>query len=109
MHDALPFLDRAEQHCPQPTQEAGLNFCRGLYEWYGGNPNNALRYFNNARRSSEWGHQAICNMVEICLNPDNDLPNEIVQDTINDDVRIFNIHFHQFNLTLTIFLTFSRK
>ncbi|XP_031631527.1 tetratricopeptide repeat protein 21B-like [Contarinia nasturtii] len=86
--DALPFLDRAEQKCPQPNQEAGLNYCKGLHEWYSGNPNNALRYFNNARRSSEWGHQAICNMVEICLNPDNDLPNESVPDSFSDESEI---------------------
>lgn len=85
--DAVPFLDRAEQNCSQPIQEAGLNYCKGLYEWYSGNPNNALRNFNNARRSSEWSQQAICNMIEICLNPDNDLPTEIVQDS-SDDVRL---------------------
>lgn len=88
--DALPFLDRAEQKCSQPNQEAGLNYCKGLYEWYSGNPNNALRYFNHARRSSEWGHQAICNMIEICLNPDNDLPNDSVPESNSDEVRINN-------------------
>lgn len=84
----MPFLDRAEQNCVQPNQEAGLSFCRGLYEWYSGNPNNALRYFNSARRSSEWGQQAISNMIEICLNPDNDLPTEMVSES-NDDVNDF--------------------
>lgn len=69
--DAVPFLERAEKNCPQPNQEPGLNYCKGLYEWYSGNPNNALRFFNNARRSTEWGQQAICFMIEICLNPDN--------------------------------------
>ena len=54
----------------------GLSYCKGLYEWYTGNPNGALRYFNNARRDSEWGQQSIFNMIEICLNPDGDLPNE---------------------------------
>lgn len=82
--DAVPFLERAEKNCPQPTQEPGLNYCKGLYEWYSGNPNNALRFFNNARRSSEWGQQAICFMIEICLNPDNDLPNENVQESVED-------------------------
>lgn len=90
MPDALPFLERAEQNCSQPNQEAGLNYCKGLYEWYSGNPNNSLRFLNNARRSSEWGQQAIRHMIEICLNPDNDLPNENTQD-INDDVRMSHI------------------
>lgn len=82
--DAVPFLERAEKNCPQPNQEPGLNYCKGLYEWYSGNPNNALRFFNNARRSTEWGQQAICFMIEICLNPDNDLPNENVLETVED-------------------------
>lgn len=87
MPDALPFLERAEQNCFQPSQEAGLNYCKGLYEWYSGNPNNSLRFLNNARRNAEWGQQAIRHMIEICLNPDNDLPNENLQD-VNDDVRM---------------------
>lgn len=82
--DALPFLERAEKNCVQPNQEVGLNYCKGLYELYSGNPNNALRFLNNARRSSDWGQLAISHMIEICLNPDNDLPNEAVQDSIDD-------------------------
>lgn len=92
MPDALPFLERAEKNCLQPNQEVGLNYCKGLYEWYSGNPNNALRFFNNARRSSEWGQKAICFMIEICLNPDNDLPNESIQDS-TDDVSVRESHF----------------
>lgn len=61
-----------------------MNYCKGLYEWYTGNPNGALRYFNNARRNAEWGQKAIFNMIEICLNPDGDLPNETVSDSIED-------------------------
>lgn len=64
-----------------------MNYCKGIYEWYTGNPNNALRFLNNARRDSEWGRKTICNMIEICLNPDGDLPNENVPD-VSDDVEI---------------------
>ncbi|KAL8568907.1 Tetratricopeptide repeat protein 21B [Nucella lapillus] len=39
---------------------------------YTGNPTEALRLFNKARKDSEWGHLAVYNMIEICLNPDND-------------------------------------
>lgn len=53
-----------------------MNYCKGLNEWYTGNPNSALRYFNNSRRDIEWGQQSIFNMIEICLNPDADLPIE---------------------------------
>lgn len=84
LSDVVPFLHRAEHNCPQPSQEAGLSYCKGLYEWYVGNPNTALRLFNNARRDSEWGQKAICHMIEICLNPDNDLPNETVSDASDE-------------------------
>lgn len=88
--DAIPFLDRAEQNfLPAASQEAaaGLYYCKGLFEWHAGNPNAALRFFNNARRNSEWGQQAIFNMIEICLNPDGDLPNETLADA-NEDAEV---------------------
>lgn len=87
LEQAVPFLERAEKSCPLPNQEAGLNYAKGLYEWYNGNPNGALRFFNNSRRSSEWGQQSICAMLEICLNPDNDLPNENLTDLDDAEVR----------------------
>ena len=39
---------------------------------YTGNPTEALRLFNKSRKDSDWGVQAVYNMIEICLNPDND-------------------------------------
>lgn len=62
----------------------GLNYCKGLYEWYIGNPNSALRFFNNARRDMEWGKQSIFNMIDICLNPDGDLPAELNAEQLDD-------------------------
>lgn len=75
LSDAAQFLQRAEQATSNPDFSPGLNYCRGLYEWYSGNPNGALRNFNAARRDNEWGSQAIFNMIEICINPDGDIPN----------------------------------
>uniref|UniRef100_A0A914RFP5 Tetratricopeptide repeat protein n=1 Tax=Parascaris equorum TaxID=6256 RepID=A0A914RFP5_PAREQ len=40
---------------------------------YTGEPNAALQAFNRARRDLEWGERAIYNMIEICLNPDNEI------------------------------------
>lgn len=75
--EVLPFLAEAEQHSSGGAGDpAGLNYCRGLYEWYTGNSNAALRHFNKARCDAEWGRQSIFNMIDICLNPDGDLPNE---------------------------------
>ena len=39
---------------------------------YIGNPNDALKHFNMARKDSDWGQRAITNMIEICINPDNE-------------------------------------
>lgn len=52
-----------------------------------GNPNAALRYFNNARRSDEYGQQAISIMIEICLNPDQDLPSDATDTTEDAEFR----------------------
>lgn len=104
LSECEPYIQSAEQGSVQPQCEAGimssvpfkkffivkrlfssgLNYCKGLFEWYNGNPNGALRHFNNARRDSEWGQQAIFNMIEICLNPDGDLPNENSTDSFDD-------------------------
>ena len=46
---------------------------QGLFEWYSGNPNDALKMFNKARRDNEWGQRSIYNMIEICINPDNQM------------------------------------
>lgn len=72
LEDVPFYLNKAEAACLRANQEAGLAYCRGLYEWYSGNSNSALRQFNAARRDPEWGQQAIYNMIEICLNPDDE-------------------------------------
>uniref|UniRef100_A0A182WY98 Tetratricopeptide repeat protein 21B n=1 Tax=Anopheles quadriannulatus TaxID=34691 RepID=A0A182WY98_ANOQN len=87
--EAATFLQRAEEEATRSDGEAGLSYCKGLCEWYRGNPNSALRLFNYCRRNEEWGQQAIYNMIEICLNPDGDLPTEgSVIDIGADDLEI---------------------
>lgn len=66
----------------------GLNYCKGLYEWYNGNPNGALRFFNYARQDVEWGKQSIFNMIDICLNPEGDLPQELSTTDHADDPEL---------------------
>lgn len=48
----------------------GISFshCRHI-----GQPNEALRFLNKARKDSTWGQLATCYMVQICLNPDNEI------------------------------------
>ncbi|KAJ8306896.1 hypothetical protein KUTeg_014980 [Tegillarca granosa] len=62
-------LELAENASPRASVEAGFNYCKGLYT---GNPTAALKSFNKARKDSDWGNLSIFNMIEICLNPDND-------------------------------------
>ncbi|KAK6182507.1 hypothetical protein SNE40_010181 [Patella caerulea] len=69
--EAVPkFLEQAQKSSARTSLEAGYSYCKGLYEWYTGNPTEALKLFNKARKDSDWGNQAIYNMIEICLNPD---------------------------------------
>lgn len=81
LSEVIPYIERGEQNCSQSVSVPGLNYCKGLYEWYIGSPNSALRYFNIARRNSEWSQDSIYCMIEICLNPDGDLPNENMLDS----------------------------
>uniref|UniRef100_A0A183IUL4 TPR_REGION domain-containing protein n=1 Tax=Soboliphyme baturini TaxID=241478 RepID=A0A183IUL4_9BILA len=67
------YLQLAAASGPRVTHSAGYNYCSGLYEWYTGNPNAALQLFNRAKKDPEWGERAICHMIDICLNPDNEI------------------------------------
>uniref|UniRef100_A0A8C4RCG7 Tetratricopeptide repeat domain 21B n=1 Tax=Eptatretus burgeri TaxID=7764 RepID=A0A8C4RCG7_EPTBU len=40
---------------------------------FSGDPTKALNHFNNARKDCDWGQVALRNMIEIYLNPDNDV------------------------------------
>uniref|UniRef100_A0A1I7RZM2 Tetratricopeptide repeat protein 21B n=1 Tax=Bursaphelenchus xylophilus TaxID=6326 RepID=A0A1I7RZM2_BURXY len=67
------YVKNALEHNPRATTDAGFNYCKGLIEWYSGEPNSALQAFNRARRDLEWGERSLVNMIEICMNPDNEL------------------------------------
>uniref|UniRef100_A0A8D0EDX2 Tetratricopeptide repeat protein 21B n=2 Tax=Salvator merianae TaxID=96440 RepID=A0A8D0EDX2_SALMN len=66
------FLAMAEKHSPRTKLDPGFHYCKGLHLWYAGEPNGALRHFNKARKDNDWGQNAVYNMIEICLNPDNE-------------------------------------
>lgn len=51
-----------------PTPGASCTLCRHI-----GQPNEALKFLNKARKDSTWGQIATCYMVQICLNPDNEI------------------------------------
>ncbi|VBB28350.1 unnamed protein product [Acanthocheilonema viteae] len=73
VEQAEKYLRNALNTNPRAILHAGFNYCKGLHEWYTGDPNAALQAFNRARRDLEWGERATYNMIEICLNPDNEI------------------------------------
>jgi tetratricopeptide repeat protein 21B len=72
VQEAKPFLEAAERHSPQSRHRAGYQFCKGMFSRYTNEVADAIRSLNQARKSAEWGEEAILNMVEIYLNPDNE-------------------------------------
>ncbi|KAK6970975.1 Tetratricopeptide repeat protein 21B [Biomphalaria glabrata] len=88
--DEVPkFLDQAKNASSRAPLEAGFSYCKGLYEWYSGNPTEALKYFNKSRKDSDWGNNAIYCMIEICLNPDNDtIGGEVFESVEGESVQV---------------------
>lgn len=85
LDEVSQYLQLAEKQLDRPQKEPGFCFCTALYQWYSGNLNGALRNFNNARQDSEWGQEAIYNMIEICLNPEDEVLGEQFMDS--DDLE----------------------
>uniref|UniRef100_A0A915HU30 Uncharacterized protein n=1 Tax=Romanomermis culicivorax TaxID=13658 RepID=A0A915HU30_ROMCU len=77
---AEKYLEQASESSTRSHLDAGFNYCKAddkilfLHRFrYTGDPNSALQHFNRARRDLEWGERSIYNMIEICLNPDNEI------------------------------------
>lgn len=66
------YLERAEKAAERSSM-AGLAFTKGLYHRYMGEPHAALKELNVARFDSFFGEAAISNMIEIYLNPLNEM------------------------------------
>ncbi|VDM42674.1 unnamed protein product [Toxocara canis] len=91
VEQAEKYLKNAVDANPRATVDAGFNYCKGLHEWYTGEPNAALQAFNRARRDLEWGERAIYNMIEICLNPDNEIiGGEVFDHADESNAYVFN-------------------
>ena len=88
LQDVPQFLSKSEDFVgTRAAIEPGLCFCKGLYEWYAGNPNDALKLFNKARKDNDWGQRSIYSMIEICLNPDNQMIGGEVFESVDSDVH----------------------
>ncbi|XP_074168694.1 tetratricopeptide repeat protein 21A isoform X4 [Rhinolophus sinicus] len=73
LEDAPAFFDLAKKMSSRVCLEPGFNYCTGIYCWHIGHPNEALKFLNKARKDSTWGQRATYYMVQICLNPDNEI------------------------------------
>ncbi|XP_027691709.1 tetratricopeptide repeat protein 21A isoform X1 [Vombatus ursinus] len=73
LEDAPAFFELSKKVSSRIPLEPGFNYCKGIYCWHVGQPNEALKYLNKARKDNEWGQRATYNMVQICLNPDNEI------------------------------------
>ncbi|XP_068186204.1 tetratricopeptide repeat protein 21B [Antennarius striatus] len=86
LEEVPKFLDMAEKYSTRAKFDPGFNYCKGLYLWFTGEPNDALRHFNKARKDNDWGQNAVYNMIEIYLNPDNDTMGGEVFETLDGDM-----------------------
>lgn len=66
------WMTRSKEAVERSKDEAGFHYCAGLLDWRLGKLNSALRHFNAARRDPEWGQQAVYNMIEVCLDQDDE-------------------------------------
>ncbi|KRX25516.1 Tetratricopeptide repeat protein 21B [Trichinella nelsoni] len=57
------FIDLAMKNNPRTKHDPGFNYCK----------DGALQCFNRVRKDPQWGELATYNIVEICLNPDNQI------------------------------------
>lgn len=65
-------------------QDSWLDVC--LLLRFTGQPNDALQHFNKARKDNDWGQNAVYNMIEIYLNPDNDTMGGEVFENLDGDI-----------------------
>mmetsp|Transcript_68417 Transcript_68417/g.198374 ORF Transcript_68417/g.198374 Transcript_68417/m.198374 type:complete len:1349 (+) Transcript_68417:99-4145(+) len=71
LRDAPRYLQSAEKACTRAAdREAGLRFCKGVYNRWMNKPQDALVELNFARRDPDYRAEALMHMIEIYLNPD---------------------------------------
>lgn len=85
LEEVPKFLEMAENASARAPLDAGFNYCKGLYEWYTGNPTAALKLFNMGRKDNDFGNNAVYCMIEICLNPDSDTIGGEVFETVEGE------------------------
>ena len=66
-------LDQVEEKFGKDSNEPGLCYCRGLYLYFRKNPNAALMQFQRALRNNLYKNYAVRMMIDIYLNPSQDV------------------------------------
>ena len=72
LEDAKPYLEKCQARAAN-NNDAGLCYCRGLFQKYCRNPQEALKEFNKAKRSSIFKEDSVAHMIDILLNPEQEM------------------------------------
>ncbi|KAI8811768.1 hypothetical protein BJ742DRAFT_866792 [Cladochytrium replicatum] len=73
LEEAEKYLESTEKAALKAKMHPGYHFCRGTFFRYKNKINDALKEFNICRHDSDWGELALNHMIEIFLNPANDV------------------------------------
>lgn len=72
--DLVPAtLEYVKKNHSSSISEPAMEYCNGLYEWYTGDTTTAMKCLNLARQESSLEIPATYNMIQICINPDNEV------------------------------------
>ncbi|KAI8924973.1 hypothetical protein BC831DRAFT_463081 [Entophlyctis helioformis] len=63
----------AERASKKAKMNPGYHYCRGLFHRHMNNTEEALKEFLVCRRDAVWGERALHNLIELYLNPDNEI------------------------------------
>lgn len=70
--EAEKYIENAEKNAVR-SNEAGLAYAKGLYYRFTGEPQKALKALNRARFDGFYGEDALVLMIQIYLNPHNEI------------------------------------
>ena len=88
-------LKQVEEKFGKNSKEPGLCYCRGLYFYYRKNPGAALVEFQKATRSPVYKNYALRMMVDIYLNPSQDLfyqcKGSVMREFVKDNIESMEI------------------
>lgn len=83
LREVNAFVSSAEKICKRSNM-AGLAFCKGLSHFFQNSPMEALKELNVARQDNTFGQQATVCMVEIYLNPAQEMQYTLIEDQQNN-------------------------